>query len=221
MIRILFISFLIIIFGGCQYEKGELKSLNNIDVKREKPKKSVNKPIGESNKTSQAIITQKTDNEQKYKMQELEINSKLELAKLDAEKEQNIKEIEYKKSIEEAKINRDIALQEQKNSAIIEEKKLNFFTIGLIVLAVIAVLILFVVIYINKKNRETKLKMQQEEIQKEKDLQQNEHYNQRINKMLDIVSTKDISENVENQLLSVLKDATTKGDTVKLIENKK
>ena len=214
MRKILFISFIIILFSGCQYEKSELKSLNHIDTKEKKTK------LKEQNKTVQVMAIKKENNEQKYKLQQLEANSKLELAKLNAQKEQNIKEIEYKRSIEEAKINRDIAIEKQKNNTIIEEKRLNFLTVGLIVVAVIALLILFVIVFINKKNRETKLKMQKEEIKKEKELQKNEHYNQRINKMLDIVSSKEINENVENQLLSVLKDITKKGSETVLIENK-
>jgi hypothetical protein len=118
-----------------------------------------------------------------------------------------IKEQELSNKLEQIKLQNELSLEEQKNDALISHEKMGLYKIIMMVAAALILITLFMVYFISKRNREMKLQLQEKEILKEREMQVLEHQNQRVNKMLEIVSSQSLSENVERELLDSIKDA--------------
>jgi hypothetical protein len=143
-----------------------------------------------------------------------EIATELEKSKIS----KVIKEQELSNKLEQIKLQNELSLEEQKNDALISHERMDLYKIIMIVVAALILITLFMVYFISKRNREMKLKLQEKEILKEREMQILEHQNQRVNKMLEIVSSQNLSENVERELLDSIKDANK---TIWLIEDGK
>ncbi len=156
------------------------------------------------------LVTSKLEHDLKSK----EIATELEKSKIS----KVIKEQELSNKLEQIKLQNELSLEEQKNDAVISHEKMDLYKIIMIVVAALILITLFMVYFISKRNREMKLQLQEKEILKEREMQILEHQNQRVNKMLEIVSSQSLSENVERELLDSIKDANK---TIWMIEDGK
>ncbi len=226
-----YLIFMIIffVFIGCKYEPRELKVLRG----DENPKNSFYSSLSsssEANKSEELVATVKineSNNALKEKeiqssleIEKLKTSSQIELAKIEAEREKKIKELEAKNALQLASINKESLLEEKKLEVQIEEKKYEFLKIAVMVLAVIFLIGLIIAYFINKRNRELKLKLQEEEARHQKELQMQEHYHQRVTKILDIISTQKLSPESEREMIAVLKE-TTKSQKVIIDKSEK
>ena len=143
-----------------------------------------------------------------------EITANMEKTKI----EQAIKEKELSTSIEQAKLQNALALEQQKNDAVISHERMDLFKIMMIVVAVLILITLLMIYFISKRNREVKVALQEKEILNAREMQVIDHQNQRVNKMLEIVSSQKLSENVEKELLDSIKDANK---TIWMVEDDK
>ena len=145
------------------------------------------------------LVTSKLEHDLKSK----EIATELEKSKIS----KVIKEQELSNKLEQIKLQNELSLEEQKNDALISHEKMDLYKIIMMVAAALILITLFMVYFISKRNREMKLQLQEKEILKEREMQVLEHQNQRVNKMLEIVSSQNLSDNVERELLDSIKDA--------------
>jgi preprotein translocase subunit SecG len=176
--------------------------------------------IVELESTSRLAIAQVESDKMKL-LKEKELEATLETSKLehdlkskeiatDLEKSKIskvIKEQELSNKLEQIKLQNELSIEEQKNEALISHEKMGLYKIIMMVAAALILITLFMVYFISKRNREMKLQLQEKEILKEREMQVLEHQNQRVNKMLEIVSSQNLSENVEKELLDSIKDA--------------
>ncbi len=173
-------------------DKNTTLALARIDAEKTK--------ILKSKELESSLLSAKLQNSIKEK----EIAASVEKSKID----KLIKEQELSNKMQQLQLQNALSLQEQKNRVLVEHEKMALYKLIMIVVASLILIGLFVLYFINKRNRETKLKLQEEEILKERQMQLLEHQNARINKMLDIVSkSENLSKNVEKELLGVIKDA--------------
>ena len=109
-------------------------------------------------------------------------------------------------------------MEEQKNEAVISHERMGLYKMIMMVASLLVLITLFMVYFISKRNRQMKMQLQENEILKEREMQILEHQNQRVNKMLEIVSGQNLSDNVEKELLESIKDANK---TIWMVEDKK
>ncbi len=212
--------YLIILFFliGCKVDKDELKRLNNIQDQKQESIKSIPKDKEVKKEIDKEIKkTNELTAEQKYDLKKDEINKEVKLAKIKADSEIEIAKINTQNSIETTKIQKEIALKNQEQQIKIEKEKTKLYIIAIVVFAIVIIVALLIIYLINKRNNQTKLIMQEEEILKQKHMQAQEHRHESINKILDIISKGNVSKNVEKGLLEALKQATS---SMKVIEDK-
>ncbi len=217
------------IFFGCKYEPRELKVLRG-DENAKNALYSSSSAYKEANESQNlAAVLKMNENNKVLKEKEIQSNleieklkasSKVELAKIEAEREKRIKELEAKNALELANINKESLLEEKKLEIKIAEKKYEFLKIAVMVLAGVLFVGLIVAYFINKRNRELKLKLQEEEAKHQKELQMQEHYHQRVTKILDIISTQKLSPESEKEMIAVLRE-TTKNQNVIIDKSEK
>ncbi len=129
-----------------------------------------------------------------------------------------IKEQELSNKLEQIKLQNELSLEEQKNEAVISHERMGLYKMIMMVASLLVLITLFMVYFISKRNRQMKMQLQENEILKEREMQILEHQNQRVNKMLEIVSGQNLSDNVEKELLESIKDANK---TIWMVEDKK
>jgi len=138
--------------------------------------------------------------------------NKVELSKIDADAKIEIAKIESGNKLLIAKVNADATkkvaqtdsktkIQTTQIDAIIkkDDSKLTFYiAIALIFVVIIALVLL----YLNtKQNRELKAKMHADKLRQELDLKEQEHQEQRLYKMLDLMAIGKLSPQMEEEII--------------------
>ncbi len=178
---------ILLFLSACKVDQDELKALNNIEK-------------------NSAKTSTKLSSDQKYDLKKDEINKEVKIAKINADSTLEITKINAQNSIEKTKIEKEILLFQKEKQVEVEREKVELYKILIAVFALIIFVGLTIMYFINKRNNQTKL-----------DMQMQEHHNQRVDKILDIVSSGNVSKNVEKGLLEVLKHANS---SLKAIEDK-
>ncbi len=143
-----------------------------------------------------------------------ELNNKIESKKLDLEYEKakmqkKSKERELEARVTETKFNNNHDLRKSELEIRLEKERMEFYKLVLLGLAILVIIGLIFWYLIDRKRRQTQLKLQEEEIRKEQQMQLLQIQHERVNKMLDIVTNgKELPKNVEKELLHLIKDGS-------------
>ncbi len=106
------------------------------------------------------------------------------------------------------KTENEMAVKEHNLSAFVKESELAFKNSTLVVIAFGSIALLALVLYIFRKRREDKLKMHDDELQKEMFIREKELQVKMAEKILDTIASGKLSEEREQHLLETLDKAT-------------
>ena len=210
-----------LIFGiiGCQEpDKNELKKINGIKPKQEKKiePKLVQKSLFDKEKPKQKEQTKK----------EIVVVKKVdEFKKQKFESEQNIKKIELqnKQTIKLQTIKAELLKKEleQKKWELENQNRYKTYQIMIALIVLLFSVILFLIYFYKRKMSEDEILSEKEKFHREKDLELYKLQNERLEKIVDIVTTKDLSKENESKLLNIISEETRKGSIVEVEPKKK
>ena len=138
----------------------------------------------------------------------IEAESKKEIAQINKERDLELKQIEEKTKLLELKTKNEMAIKEHNLSTYVQESSFAFKNSTLFVISFGVIAFLSLLFYIFKKRREDKLKMHEDELQKEMYIREKELQVKMAEKILDTIASGKLSEEREQHLLEAL-DKTT------------
>ncbi len=207
---------LLLSISGCQessYRGHNTPSLNSnhyITSSRNNP-----------NSLSNKAIERDKDRKDKLEMSKIKSNTQIELAKINSNNRLQIAQVNANATKEVAQTNSKTEIKTSEIDAI--TSKANMQNQFYIILALIlAVTIGFLLLFINnKKNRDLKNKLYQDQLNHEILLKEREHEERRLIKMLDLVSEGKISPIMEEEIiLSLTQPKQKKIEETQVIEEK-
>ncbi len=139
----------------------------------------------------------------------IEAETQKEIAKINKERDVELHKIEQDTRLIELKSQNAIADKEHNLSAFVSESEAAFKNSSLIVIVLTIFSLLALTLYIFRKRREDRLKMHEDEMQKELYIREKELQVQMAGKILDTIASGQLSPEREQYLLEAL-DKTTK-----------
>jgi uncharacterized membrane protein len=133
----------------------------------------------------------------------------IELEKIKAQNAKELQQMQLEAKQKELEITKELQTQENEIALSTHKDNLEFYKIALIIAAILTLFIVLVIYLIAKKNREAKIKMQEERLKSEYNLKQQEFYNERINKLLEIAASKESDESIKKDAMDMLKNDHT------------
>ncbi len=208
-----FLLFLLIFsIVGCQEpDRDELKRINGIKPKVEKKAepKLIKKSLFKTQEPKKEVVVKKVDELEKQKLQNEQNIKKLELQNRQKLEEEKLKSLQKDKELEQQRW-----MFEKQNSY-----KIYKIVIALIILLLALVLFLF---YLHKRKKiDGEHSLDREKFHREKDLELYKLQNERLEKIVDIVTTKDLSKDNESKLLNIISEETRKGSVIEVEPKKK
>ncbi len=168
----------------------------------------------------QIVVVKKIDEVQKQKL----LNEQ-RLKELEFKNRQKLKELEFKnrQKIQEDRLKIEQKQKEYEQQKWIYEKKSSFKLYQIIIiLTAFLILIIFLLFYFYKrKSSQNKFDLEREKFHREKDLELYKLQNERLEKIVDIVTTKDLSKENESKLLNIISEETKKGQIIEVEPKKK
>ncbi len=138
----------------------------------------------------------------------IEAETQKEIAKINKERDVELHKIEQNTKLIELKTHNDMAEKEHNLSAYMQQSEIAFKNSTLIVIVLAMISIAALTLYIFRKRREDKLKMHEDELQKEMYLREKELQVKMAEKILDTIASGKLSEEREQHLLETLDRAT-------------
>lgn len=184
--------FSLLFFTGCEID--EKKAI----LMKEKNQNPATATTVKDKKEPVALEVEKVKSEAAVKLEEIKAQNAKELQQMQLEAKQ--KELE---------VTKELKFQENQIALSTHKDNVEFYTVALIILTILTLFIALIIYLIAKKNRETKIKMQEEQLRSEYNLKQQEFYHQKIDKLLDIASNKESDEKIKKDAISLLKNDHT------------
>ena len=141
---------------------------------------------------------------------EIEAETQKEIAKINKERDLELQKVEEDTKRIELKTQNELALKEHNLSTFVQEGDYALKKSTLIIIALSLTALFVLSFYIFKKRREDRLKMHQEELEKEMYLREKELQVKMAEKILDTIASGKLSKEDEQHLLSTL-DKTNPG----------
>ena len=145
---------------------------------------------------------------------EIEAETQKEIAKINKERDLELQKVEEDTKRIELKTQNELALKEHNLSTFVQEGDYALKKSTLIIIALSLTALFVLSFYIFKKRREDRLKMHQEELEKEMYLREKELQVKMAEKILDTIASGKLSKEDEQHLLSTL-DKTNPGISYK------
>ncbi len=139
----------------------------------------------------------------------IEAETQKEIAKINKERDVEIQKMEQNTKLAELKTHNEMAVKEHNLSTFVQESTFAFKNSTLIVVALGSITLLGLILYIFRKRREDKLKMHEDELQKEMFIREKELQVQMAEKILDAIASGKLSDEREQHLLEALDKTTT------------
>ena len=139
----------------------------------------------------------------------IEAETQKEIAKINKERDVEIQQMEQNTKLAELKTQNEMAIKEHNLSTFVQESEFAFKNSTLVVIALGSITLLALVLYIFRKRREDKLKMHEDELQKEMYIREKELQVKMAEKILDTIASGKLSEEREQHLLEALDKTTT------------
>ncbi len=203
----------------------ENKTIRNDSIKKQlkveaQDKVKVKKDTKPLEQKKQIVVIKKIDEVQKQKLQ-----NEQKLKELEVQNKKELKELEFKnrQKLQENKIKLEEKEKEYNQQKWIFEKKSNYKLYQMIIaLIAFLLLVLFLLYYFYKrKTTQSSHELEKEKFHREKDLELYKLQNERLEKIVDIVTTKDLSKENEGKLLNIISEETRKSSIVEVEPKKK
>lgn len=138
----------------------------------------------------------------------IEAETQKEIAKINKERDVALQKMEQETRLTELKTQNEMAVKEHNLSVFVQESEFAFKNSTLLVAALSLIAFLALAFYIFKKRREDRLKMHEDELQKEMYIREKELQVKMAEKILDTIASGKLSEEREQHLLETLDRAT-------------
>ena len=139
----------------------------------------------------------------------LEAETQKEIAKINKERDLELKKMDVQTKMVELKTTNEMAIKEHNLSTFVQESKYAFKNSTLVLGGLGLFAVLALIFFIFRKRREDKLKMHEDNLQKEVYLREKELQVKMAEKILDTIATGKLSEEREQHLLEALDKTTT------------
>jgi len=139
----------------------------------------------------------------------IEAETQKEIAKINKERDLELKKMEEETKLVELKTTNEMAIKEHNLSTYVQENEFAFKNSTLIIFAFSFLAVMALTFYMFRKRREDKLKMHEDELQKEMYLREKELQVKMAEKILDTIASGKLSEEREQHLLEALDKTTT------------
>ena len=173
-----------------------------------------------------AIATLQNDQRQEIKIKEIQkelevsknsAQNRLDLAKLELQKAQDIEKTKqltfantHQKELEEAKNKQILAQEEEQNRVLLKQKELEFYKIAAAIIGFLLLMVLLIFYFLRKSAQDKKAKIHQDELNQQMQFKVMEEQGKNLDKMLEIVTSKELSSNVEKEILNSIKESQKK-----------
>lgn len=149
-----------------------------------------------------SVPASKTDNT--VAIAEIEAESRKEIAKINKERDLELQKMEQDTKLIALQTQNELALKEHNLSSFVQEGDYALKKSTLIIIALSLTALFILSFYVFKKRREDRLKMHQEELEKEMYLREKELQVKMAEKILDTIASGKLSKEDEQHLLSTL-----------------
>lgn len=212
--------FAIFLFTGCN--QGEKKSVKMINDTYHTV------PTGYTASIAKARETRE-EREQTYKKEmdlaKLKSQENLQLAKIEAENQKEIKQIESEATkvkvfaekevdLQAQKTEKEIAASKEKTLMQTQEKDLYLYQVAIAVVSALVLIILLVYYLIHRHNKTIEMKLHEEKLKHQAEMQNSEQHHEKMGRMLDIIADEGANEQVRHALIGVLKEQTATQDLI-------
>ena len=206
--------FVMLLFTGCN--QGESKSVKMINDTYHTV------PTGYTASVAKARETRE-EREQAYQKEmdlaKLRSQENLQLAKIETEGKKEIKQIESEaikvKVFAEKEVNlqaqetqKEIAAFKEKRVIQMQEKDLVLYQIAIAAAAALILIILLVYYLIHRHNKVIEMKLHEEKLKHEAQMQNNAQHHEKMGRMLDIIADEGANEHVRHALINIVKEQT-------------
>ena len=206
--------FVMLLFAGCN--QGENKSVKMIKDTYHTV------PTGYTASVAKARETRE-EREQTYQKEmdlaKLKSQENLQLAKIEAEGKREIKQIESETmkvkvfaekevNLQAQKTEKEIAASKEKTIIQTREKDLFLYQIAIAVIAALILITLLVYYLIHRHNKVIEMKLHEEKLKHEAEIQANTQHHEKLGRMLDIIADEGANEHVRHALIGILKEQT-------------
>jgi hypothetical protein len=141
----------------------------------------------------------------------------LEISKTESEAKVTVANLELQKIQESEKTNQlknkftyQESLIKDKNALLVSEKRLELYKIMAGVIGFLLFLLLLIYYFIRRRAESNRLKMHEDKLTHKMQLKMIEQQGKNLDKMLEVVSTKGVSKDVEKEILEAIKDSQQK-----------
>ena len=138
----------------------------------------------------------------------IEAQTQKDIALINKERDLEIKELEVKTKLTEIETKNALAIKEHNLSSMVQIQEFAFKNSTLTVISVGLMAFFLLVLYIFKKRREDRLKIHEDNLQKEVYLREKELQVKMAEKILDTIASGNLSEEREQRLLETLDNTT-------------
>ncbi|MEA1891537.1 MAG: hypothetical protein U9N33_02355 [Campylobacterota bacterium] len=162
-------------------------------------------PVGVNpNSLAYKSADKQKDRENKVEISKIDADAKIEIAKITSGNELLIAKVNADAQKEVAITDSTTKIQTSKLDVLVKKDDIQndfYITIAIIAFLLVAILLF----YLNsKKNRDIKLKIQQEQLKHEQHLKEREHDEKRLHKMLDLVGKGKLPPEMEVEIITSL-----------------
>ncbi|MGM0533631.1 MAG: hypothetical protein ACQERK_03940 [Campylobacterota bacterium] len=182
---------ILLLFGGCDIDrqKAALMEQKQEPAQQDQPLKQ---PVqAETNQTRLLQLRQKGE---------------IELEKLKAQNEQKLQAMRLESKEKELAIQEKLTQSEHNLTAATHEQNIGLYKTAIAVFGAVALIFALIWYFISKAKRKSEQRLQEEKMRHESHMKQQEFYQQRINKLLDIAASKDSDETVRKDAMKMLKN---------------
>ncbi len=206
--------FVMLIFTGCN--QGENKSVKMINDTYHTV------PTGYTASVAKARETRE-EREQAYQKEmdlaKLKSEENLQIAKIEVEGKREIKQIESEAmkvkvfaekevNLQAQEIQKEIAAAKEKTVIQTQEKDLFLYQIAIAAIAVLILIIMLIYYLIHRHNKSIEMKLHEEKLKHEAEMQNNAQHHEKMGRMLDIIADEGANEHVRHALIGILKEQT-------------
>jgi len=214
MKKILLLPFLLLFFAACnQNEQKSVKMIRDT---------CHTVPTGYTTSVAKMKETREVREENLQKeiaLAKLKSEENLQLAKIEVEGKKEIKQIESEalraKVVAEKEVHlqaqltqKEIAAAKEKRLVETQEKDLFLYQIAIAVLGGLVLIILLVYYLIQRHNKSIEMKLHEEKLRHDAQMQQSAQQHEKMGRMLDIIADEAANEHVRHALIGVLKEQT-------------
>jgi len=192
--KLLLISlFLLLSITGCQetsYTRGNIPTLNGYSTEKGTQNSFGNTNQNRVEERKSKVEISKINADSKIAIAKIESENRLKIAQLDADTKKDVAHTDSKTQIQKSKIDAVTSKENMQNRF--------YITLAIIFSVTVAFILLFIN---NKKNRDLKNKLYQDQLRHEEMLKEREHEERRVLKMLDLVTEGKLSPIMEEEII--------------------